>query len=650
GNLLNITGGLAANNEGTLTVTGTATLTTGGNLAIKSNQFGTARIAPGRTTGGYISGHVSVERYIPQNESKAWRLLGSNTVGQSIKAAWQEGQSAMANGNPGFGTIITTSRTTGNLSAAQANGFDTLSSSYSLFKYNPGTDNLDPVTNTNSSLSAEDGYFLFVRGDRSASFAGTAAPVTSTVLRSKGDLYTGDHGAVSVGQNQYKLTHNPYPSRIDMRQILRTGGVVNAYQVWDAKLGGAYGVGAYQTFTFDGSNYVVSPGGGSYGPNGSVHNFIESGAAFFAQSSGTAGSLQVVEAAKTSGSSDDSYRPTGTLSAPGTIAFNLFANNAAGASVDLVDGGLFFMSDANSNNVDIEDVKKSPNFTENFGILSSGTELVVEKRAIPAATDTLFFQMYQMRNLSYTLQIAFNGLDVTGSNAFLFDKFTNTSTLLNTTGSTSYTFTVSSTAASKALDRFKIIFRPQAPLPVTFQQVKAYRSGSQIAVEWEVSNQINLTGYVVEKSIDGLHFTAVNNQVVRDVNRGVVAYQWMDASAQAAVQYYRIKSLDVSGSFQYSMIVKVVSGKNATVQIYPSPVKGNTMNLQIANSVAGNYEVRMTNLMGQVMLQKRIGHTGGSANIAITLPQAVTTGQYQVEILGADGSKKVQQVLIDLAF
>jgi hypothetical protein len=258
--------------------------------------------------------------------------------------------------------------------------------------------------------------------------------------------------------------------------------------------------------------------------------------------------------------------------------------------------------------------------------------------------------MYQMRNLSYTLQIAFNGLDVTGSNAFLFDKFTNTSTLLNTTGTTSYTFTVSSTAASKALDRFKIIFRPQAPLPVTFQQVKAYRSGAQIAVEWEASNQINLSGYVVEKSTDGLHFTAVNNQVARDINRGVVAYQWMDASVQAAVQYYRIKSLDVSGSFQYSMIVKVVIGKNATVQIYPSPVKGNSMNLQIANSVAGNYEVRLTNLMGQVMLQKRIGHTGGSANIAITLPQAVTTGQYQVEILGADGSKKVQQVLIDPSF
>ena len=111
-------------------------------------------------------------------------------------------------------------------------------------------------------------------------------PVTSAVLRSKGTLFLGNQTAVSTGALNWGLVRNPYPSRIDMRNIVRSGLLTDAYQVWDSKLGGSFGVGGYQTFTKSGTDYIITPGGGSYGALGTIQNFIESGAAFFIQSSG----------------------------------------------------------------------------------------------------------------------------------------------------------------------------------------------------------------------------------------------------------------------------------------------------------------------------------------------------------------------------
>lgn len=189
GNELNISAGASSNNEGVLTVSGTGVLTTGGLLTIKSNQYGTARIAQGNAAGGYISGDVTIERYIPQNANKAWRMLSTNTSGQTIKEAWQENQPALVNGNPGYGIMITNRLAT--LADAQTAGFDTLSNSPSLYSFSPSLGNWVIVTNTNSKLFAsEEGYFVFIRGDRSpGQFTAYSAPVAATTLRSKGTLY-----------------------------------------------------------------------------------------------------------------------------------------------------------------------------------------------------------------------------------------------------------------------------------------------------------------------------------------------------------------------------------------------------------------------------------------------------------------------------
>ena len=270
---LNNTAGaiIAAGDGNTVTLRGIykpiqGVLTTNDNMVLKSDSSGTASIGSGIISGGYITGKVTVERYLSAH--KAWRFLSvpTNTT-QTVKQTWQEGATGNTS-NPvaGYGAQITGAGGT-------AAGFDLYSATPSMKTYNPATNTWVGIANTTTAtIKATDGYMTFIRGDRTAN-AFNSAP-TQTVLRTKGTVYTGDQTPIPVSANKFAAIGNPYASALDMRNITKTG-VKEFFYLWDPKLGGNYGLGGYQTFYLDGSgNYEATPGMGSYGAFGSANNYI----------------------------------------------------------------------------------------------------------------------------------------------------------------------------------------------------------------------------------------------------------------------------------------------------------------------------------------------------------------------------------------
>jgi hypothetical protein len=236
-------------------------------------------------------------------------------------------------------------------------------------------------------------------------------------------------------------------------------------------------------------------------------------------------------------------------------------------------------------------------------------------------------------------------LSGTGLSAVLEDTYLNTSTPVSLEGTTSYTFTVDANAGSSASRRFRIVFRPQVPLPVTVRSVRAWQQQSDIKVEWTVANQINIRHYVVEKSVDGRQFTAAGQLAATSNNRAEITYNWLDVQPVQGPNYYRIRSVGFDGSYSVSAIVKVIIGKSApAVTVWPNPVEGHQMNLNISNMPAGIYQVRLLNSIGQSMSVNKISHAGGSAVQIITLPLHLNLGIYGLEVIGPDSTRFAQQI------
>jgi hypothetical protein len=237
GSALDITAGASF---GTVTVGSAAALTSGGNLTLKSDANGTARVAQssgdGITTG--ILGNVIVERFIPSG--RKWRLLTAPVTGPTLRASWMEGTNNTLTGygnnqnpNPGFGTHITgTGGTT--------NGFDEHPTNASSAKiYSGGFSNL---VNTTTAIESQSGYMLFVRGNRATDInvSAAGASLSSTVLRATGTLKQGAQGTINLADGVWQMVGNPYPSNIDFEQFAGTANLGQSYYVWDANQAGTF--------------------------------------------------------------------------------------------------------------------------------------------------------------------------------------------------------------------------------------------------------------------------------------------------------------------------------------------------------------------------------------------------------------------------
>ncbi len=610
-------------NDGT-----TLSISDGDIMTLHSDATKTARV--GQFVSGIINynstGKFVIERYIPAK--KAWRFLSVpiNSL-QTIKNAWQEGASNYSQDpKPNYGTQITSDNS--NWSVL---GFDTLSFAPSIKTYNSTSDTYTGITSTNISFDpSKGGYMTFIRGDRTATSINS--PVTSTTLRTSGQLFTGTQGNIALITGQFIPVNNPYPSAIDLRNLSQSSSIF--YYVWDPNRGGANGFGGFSTLYWDGAtDYDVLPANtGSYG---ATNNYIDNGQAFFVSGTGT---IQLSENAKTSATF--SISPFIPVSARVKLRSNLYSVNADGASF-LADGVLTDFADNYSNSVDEMDAKKMMNFSENLSLKREGFNLAIERKHTLITNDTIFFNLTGVKKQPYRFEFIPSQLSQPGVQAFLEDDYLKTKTRLNLNDTNRINFNVDINPASSFPGRFRIIFNvAEALLPVTFTNVNAYTKNETIAVEWETKNESGIKNYSVQKSNDGVAFTGAFIIASRNNNAGAF-YKWIDAQPAPGLNYYRIKSIGFNEKIQYSKIVQASlnDGKKG-ILVYPNPSNDGIIHLQFNNQPDGKYFLQLLNSSGQILLSKEIDlKTSGAISKKILINKYLSRGIYYIEIIKPNGNK-----------
>jgi Secretion system C-terminal sorting domain len=620
---------------GSLNFTGTGKkLLTNDTLTLKSTATETAMA--GNITGNTIEGKVTVERFIP-GVKKAWRFLAVPTMpGQSIHDAWQEGQPANNTTSiSGKGIQITS-----NIAGWNTKGFDASSASPSIKTYNSATNTWTGVNSLLTPFSATaGGYLVFVRGDRSAN--SVTSPVTPTVLRTKGQLYTGDQPTITVTPKQFIAVSNPYAAPLDLRKIDQSKNLF--YYVWDPNLGTGSGYGAYQTLKKNGKgNYVAVPGGGSYSAKN--NNLIQSGSAFFVYNK-KGGYLTITEDSKADNTTDIvAFTPATATDQQSELTVQLYGIDASG-NATLQDGVLQDFDDTYSDSVDEMDAQKSVNLSENLSIRTQGQLLAVESKHSMTTNDTTFLNLTTVKVQNYRFEIDASNLSANGMQGFLEDSYLGTKTPLNMSGVTDYNFAMVNIPGAYAADRFRIVFQPTHALAVTITSLTASQKGKTIAVEWKVDNQPNIKEYEIEKSADGNNFS--NVATVQANSNATTSYSWTDVNPVAGYNYYRVKSVAINGKTSYTQIVKVQAdgALNRDITVFPNPIVNGTINLQLTNQPEGVYHVRVINQLGQAVLYKQVIHNEGSSSEAIQLDSNLAHGVYQVEVSSPANDVKVIKVL-----
>jgi hypothetical protein len=373
---LNKSSGVATFNSGSLVITDgllstQGTINGGGKLIMRSTAIKTAIVE--QSTGGAID-NIVVERYIPSK--RAYRFLSSPvTSSTSINSNWQENQNNTAtayasNSNTvlGYGTHITGS-------TVGANGFDaTQTGAASLFQFNNITQAWSSIANTNTSLlNVGASYRLMVRGSRSVDLTNNAATPSPTTLRTTGSLKIGTfiNSNLSSVANGYNLVGNPYQAPVAIASILTSSANLNPnyYYVWDPKVGGANGRGAYVTYSFSANSNNVS--------GSAVNQYLQPMQSCFVKTlaAGSA-SITFIESNKyTIATNENIYKLDNSPSTTSSLRLTLYETTAFNQQQTPADGVLMYFDPTYNNSLDTTDATKLTNLDENMSVLLGTTKL-----------------------------------------------------------------------------------------------------------------------------------------------------------------------------------------------------------------------------------------------------------------------------------
>ena len=364
---------------------------------------------------------------------------------------------------------------------------------------------------------------------------------------------------------------------------------------------------------------------------GGQDSLIESGQAIFVVTNvSAAASLSFNETNKVTQNNLGMFRPAAPVAQPGSFRTNLYLLNVDNSTV-LADGNYVQFDRRFADGVDNMDALKLPNVMETIGLLRNGVSLSIESRPGININDTLFLKLTKTTQRNYRFEFVAGQLDQDNLAGFLEDSYLHTSTPLNMNSSTWVDFTITADAASAVANRFRIIFRPS----VSYTDIQAYLLNPDIAVEWKVGAEFNINRYEVERSVDGISFNKLGQQLSAGNSATEVRYNWLDQNPAPGIYYYRVKCISNNGVTAYSRVVKIVKRKGTpALYIFPNPVTGNGINLQMNDMPAGRYAARLLNSIGQVVLTANIDHAAGSDAETIPLNKTVARAVYELEISG----------------
>lgn len=173
-------------------------------------------------------------------------------------------------------------------------------------------------------------------------------------------------------------------------------------------------------------------------------------------------------------------------------------------------------------------------------------------------------------------------------------------------------------------------------LPVKWTYFTAVCDGSQPLLEWGTTNETNNSHFIVERSDDGIRWSAIG-KVQGAGNSGIShKYQFRD-STSSATPHYRLRQVDLDGNAYYSKIVMADCGTSDAnkITVFPNPAR----DVVYLKEVPLGSQYRLMDIKG------RLVRSGLVQNTNTTIPlNGLPAGSYFLHVTGQDTPARIIKV------
>jgi glucose/arabinose dehydrogenase len=188
---------------------------------------------------------------------------------------------------------------------------------------------------------------------------------------------------------------------------------------------------------------------------------------------------------------------------------------------------------------------------------------------------------------------------------------------------------------------YQVAATADAPLPVTLLNLYATPGNGAVAVTWRTSYELNIKQFEVEYSEDGMTFkTAGTVPAVNSSTGNAYSFRHVSTTEFKDKLYYRLRTVDVDGKYEYSNIVSVLITDKMTNYINPTVISNGVVTLYLNNTFR---QIEVVSMDGRVLMRQQL--SGRTGRIDIPLPPLVK-GPLMIRVQSDDKQQDIVQKVI----
>lgn len=179
------------------------------------------------------------------------------------------------------------------------------------------------------------------------------------------------------------------------------------------------------------------------------------------------------------------------------------------------------------------------------------------------------------------------------------------------------------------------------PLPIKLISFSNTVLANGVAVDWITSMEKDFDYFLLERAASTLDFTAIAQVEGKGGLDITVSYSFLDISPNIGKNYYRLKSVDLDGTFTYSDVILAEWNSNDNVSIYPNPVQNRSFNINLSDAVTSPETLGVYEARGYLIFETALT----SMRSTIDLPENIKSGVYLVKVTSS-GGQHVSRIVV----
>ncbi len=163
-----------------------------------------------------------------------------------------------------------------------------------------------------------------------------------------------------------------------------------------------------------------------------------------------------------------------------------------------------------------------------------------------------------------------------------------------------------------------------SPLPVELISFEAIASTERVDLEWVTATESSSLRFDVERSMDHEHWTVIGTLAAAGHSERPTHYRLPDGSPLTGQAYYRLRMLDMDGSYDHSMVLSVFR-EPGNISCHPNPSNGSFS----VHGVSEDAVVEVMDIYGRPVAASLVWDRAGAGHVELDQRK---TGWYTIRI------------------